>query len=209
MKERCRKGVPDPLRGAVWPMLLGVTRTPGLYAGLVGPAGACDGAVVAAIEMDATRTVRAAPSPPDACAGAAAAEAARGGGGGCDGGGGGGGVGSGGGGDGDGGGTQRDALVRVLRAYAIHDTEARHCLPRGGCGGGLRVHARACRVMQVGYSSGMSFIAALFLNYQCEEDAFQLLVAVFNEAPHAMRAVFLPGRARVREMLDVLRVRRA
>ena len=47
-------------------------------------------------------------------------------------------------------------LQQVLRAYAVYDRE-------------------------VGYCQGMGFLAALFLMYMTEEDAFWLLVAVFSD----------------------------
>ncbi len=60
MKERCRKGVPDPLRGHVWPMLVNahVKRRiqPGLYASLLRqPVPAAD-PIIETIERDINRT---------------------------------------------------------------------------------------------------------------------------------------------------------
>ena len=42
--------------------------------------------------------------------------------------------------------------------------------------------------------SGMSFIAALFLNYTDEEDAFLLLLTVFSEAPYLLRELHIGDR---------------
>jgi len=60
-------------------------------------------------------------------------------------------------------------LRKVLRAYAVYDRE-------------------------VGYCQGMGFLAALFLMYMTEEDAFWLLVSVFSdEKKWKMRGLFTDG----------------
>jgi len=60
-------------------------------------------------------------------------------------------------------------LRNVLRAYAVYDQE-------------------------VGYCQGMGFIAALFLMYMTEEDAFWLLVAVLSDDKKwKMRGLFTEG----------------
>jgi len=60
-------------------------------------------------------------------------------------------------------------LQQVLRAYAVYDRE-------------------------VGYCQGMGFLAALFLMYMTEEDAFWLLVAVFSDKNKwKMRGLFTDG----------------
>mmetsp|Transcript_7103 Transcript_7103/g.8168 ORF Transcript_7103/g.8168 Transcript_7103/m.8168 type:complete len:625 (+) Transcript_7103:174-2048(+) len=56
-------------------------------------------------------------------------------------------------------------LRRVLRAYSIYDNE-------------------------VGYCQGMNFIAATFITFVPEEEAFWLLVTTMNEAPCQMRLLF-------------------
>lgn len=62
----------------------------------------------------------------------------------------------------------QNSLYRVLYAYACHDTD-------------------------VGYCQGMGFLAALFLMYYTEEDAFYCLVSLLNNPKYAMRGLFLPG----------------
>ncbi len=56
-------------------------------------------------------------------------------------------------------------LRRVLRAYSQYDSE-------------------------VGYCQGMNFIAAMFLMFLSEEEAFWLLVVVMNEEPYKLRDLF-------------------
>jgi hypothetical protein len=56
-------------------------------------------------------------------------------------------------------------LRRVLRAYSQYDSE-------------------------VGYCQGMNFIAAMFLMFLREEEAFWLLVIVMNEEPYKLRDLF-------------------
>lgn len=62
----------------------------------------------------------------------------------------------------------QSALFNILRAYSIHDKE-------------------------VGYCQGMCEIAALFLMFMPEENAFWTLVEFLNGQNFAMRAIFLPG----------------
>lgn len=62
----------------------------------------------------------------------------------------------------------QNQLYRVLYAYACHDQE-------------------------VGYCQGMGFLAALFLMYYTEEDAFYCLLSLLNNPKYAMRGLFLPG----------------
>lgn len=62
----------------------------------------------------------------------------------------------------------QSALFNILKAYSIHDKE-------------------------VGYCQGMCEIAALFLMFMPEENAFWTLVEFLNGQGYAMRAIFLPG----------------
>lgn len=62
----------------------------------------------------------------------------------------------------------QSALFNILRAYSVHDKE-------------------------VGYCQGMCEIAALFLMFMPEEDAFWTLMEFLNGQKFAMRAIFLPG----------------
>ena len=70
------------------------------------------------------------------------------------------------------------SLRRVLYAYSLYDNE-------------------------VGYCQGMNFIAAMFLTFLSEEEAFWLLVAVMREEPYYMRDLFAEDMAGVHEALHV------
>jgi len=70
------------------------------------------------------------------------------------------------------------ALRRVLRAYSMYDTE-------------------------VGYCQGMNFIAAMFLTFLSEEEAFWLLVVVMNEEPYKLRELFGEDMAGTHEVLYI------
>ena len=70
------------------------------------------------------------------------------------------------------------ALRRVLRAYSLYDTE-------------------------VGYCQGMNFIAAMFLTFLSEEEAFYLLVVVMNEEPYKLRELFGEDMAGTHEVLYI------
>ena len=72
----------------------------------------------------------------------------------------------------------QDALRRVLHAYSAYDRE-------------------------VGYCQGMNFIAAMFLTFLTEEEAFWLLVVVMNEEPYELRELFRPDMAGTREVLYI------
>ncbi|EED89192.1 RabGAP, partial [Thalassiosira pseudonana CCMP1335] len=70
------------------------------------------------------------------------------------------------------------ALRRVLRAYSVYDSE-------------------------VGYCQGMNFIAAMFLTFLSEEEAFWLLVVVMNEEPYKLRELFGEDMAGTHEVLYI------
>ena len=70
------------------------------------------------------------------------------------------------------------ALRRVLRAYSAYDRE-------------------------VGYCQGMNFIAAMFLTFLTEEEAFWLLVVVMNEEPYKLRELFGEDMAGTHEVLYI------
>ncbi|KAL9184062.1 hypothetical protein ACHAXT_002148 [Thalassiosira profunda] len=70
------------------------------------------------------------------------------------------------------------SLRRVLRAYAMYDSE-------------------------VGYCQGMNFIAATFLTFLSEEEAFWLLVVVMNEEPYKLRDLFGEDMAGTHEVLYI------
>eukprot|EP01039_Chlorochromonas_danica_P011630 gene11630-13041_t len=72
----------------------------------------------------------------------------------------------------------QNALRRILRYYASLDPE-------------------------VGYCQGMGFIAALFLTYMTEEDAFYTFYAVMNRVQEPMRLLFLPKLAEIQKILFV------
>jgi hypothetical protein len=69
-------------------------------------------------------------------------------------------------------------LRRVLRAYGTYDPE-------------------------VGYCQGMNFIAAMFITFVSEEEAFWLLVQVMNARPCRMRGLFLDGMSEAHQVLYV------
>mmetsp|Transcript_10136 Transcript_10136/g.18995 ORF Transcript_10136/g.18995 Transcript_10136/m.18995 type:complete len:664 (+) Transcript_10136:230-2221(+) len=69
-------------------------------------------------------------------------------------------------------------LRRVLRAYSVYDSE-------------------------VGYCQGMNFIAAMFITFVDEEEAFWLLVHVMNEAPCRMRGLFGEGMSEAHVVLHI------
>lgn len=69
-------------------------------------------------------------------------------------------------------------LRRVLRAYGTYDPE-------------------------VGYCQGMNFIAAMFITFVSEEEAFWLLVKVMNSGPCRMRGLFLDGMSEAHQVLYV------
>lgn len=69
-------------------------------------------------------------------------------------------------------------LRRVLRAYGTYDPE-------------------------VGYCQGMNFIAAMFITFVTEEEAFWLLVQVMNARPCRMRGLFLDGMSEAHQVLYV------
>ncbi|KAL7552692.1 hypothetical protein ACHAWF_015922 [Thalassiosira exigua] len=75
-------------------------------------------------------------------------------------------------------GAGQDALRRVLRAYGVYDGE-------------------------VGYCQGMNFIAAMFLTFLSEEEAFWLLVVVMNEEPYKLRELFGEDMAGTHEVLYI------
>lgn len=62
----------------------------------------------------------------------------------------------------------QSALFNILRAYSIHDKD-------------------------VGYCQGMCEVAALFLMFMPEENAFWTLVEFLNGQAYSMRSTFLPG----------------
>ncbi|KAL3799554.1 hypothetical protein HJC23_008681 [Cyclotella cryptica] len=70
------------------------------------------------------------------------------------------------------------ALRRILRAYSVYDR-------------------------QVGYCQGMNFIAAMFLTFLSEEEAFWLLVVVMNEEPYKLRELFGEDMAGTHEVLYI------
>ncbi|KAL7489795.1 hypothetical protein ACHAW6_015512 [Cyclotella cf. meneghiniana] len=70
------------------------------------------------------------------------------------------------------------ALRRILRAYSVYDRK-------------------------VGYCQGMNFIAAMFLTFLSEEEAFWLLVVVMNEEPYKLRELFGEDMAGTHEVLYI------
>lgn len=70
------------------------------------------------------------------------------------------------------------SLRRVLRAYAFHDK-------------------------QVGYCQGMNFLAAMFITFMSEEEAFWLLVSTLNDEPCKMRGLFGEGMTEAHEVLHI------
>jgi len=70
------------------------------------------------------------------------------------------------------------SLRRVLRAYSIYDAD-------------------------VGYCQGMNFIAAMFITFVSEEQAFWLLVAVMQDSPCRMRGLFGEGMTEAHQVLFV------
>ena len=72
----------------------------------------------------------------------------------------------------------QDSLRRILRAYSMYDTD-------------------------VGYCQGMNFIAAMFLTFLSEEEAFWLLVVVMNEEPYKLREMFGEDMAGTHEVLYI------
>ena len=70
------------------------------------------------------------------------------------------------------------SLRRVLRAYSMYDTD-------------------------VGYCQGMNFIAAMFLTFLSEEEAFWLLVVVMNDEPYKLREMFGEDMAGTHEVLYI------
>jgi len=70
------------------------------------------------------------------------------------------------------------SLRRVLRAYSIYDVD-------------------------VGYCQGMNFIAAMFITYVSEEEAFWLLVAIMKDSPCRMRGLFGEGMSEAHQVLFV------
>jgi len=69
-------------------------------------------------------------------------------------------------------------LRRVLRAYSIYD-------------------------LDVGYCQGMNFIAAMFITFVEEEEAFWILVYIMNESPCRMRGLFGEGMTEAHQVLHV------
>ena len=57
--------------------------------------------------------------------------------------------------------------------------------------------------VEVGYCQGMGFLAALFLTYMTEEDAFYCLVAVLNRPEAPFRYMYCPGMEAVKKFLSV------
>mmetsp|Transcript_22761 Transcript_22761/g.29171 ORF Transcript_22761/g.29171 Transcript_22761/m.29171 type:complete len:468 (-) Transcript_22761:85-1488(-) len=74
--------------------------------------------------------------------------------------------------------TGQTLLRRVLRAYSIFDKK-------------------------VGYCQGMGFVAAMFLTYMPEEEAFHQLVAVMNDEPCMLRDLYEEGMVGARKVLFV------
>mmetsp|Transcript_45431 Transcript_45431/g.95345 ORF Transcript_45431/g.95345 Transcript_45431/m.95345 type:complete len:729 (+) Transcript_45431:77-2263(+) len=72
----------------------------------------------------------------------------------------------------------RGMLRRILRAYSVYDSE-------------------------VGYSQGMNFVAATFLMFLPEEEAFWLLVVVMNEDPYKLRDLFSRNMTATHEVLYI------
>lgn len=70
------------------------------------------------------------------------------------------------------------SLRRVLRAYSVYDKD-------------------------VGYCQGMNFIAAMFITFVSEEEAFWMLVAVMNDPPCRMRGLFGEGMSGAHRVLHV------
>lgn len=53
------------------------------------------------------------------------------------------------------------------------------------------LYAYACHDQELGYCQGMGFLAALFLMYYTEEDAFYCLLSLLNNPKYDMRGLFL------------------
>lgn len=76
------------------------------------------------------------------------------------------------------GGLGQNALRRILQNYAALDTE-------------------------VGYCQGMGFIAALFLTYLVEEDAFYCFHSALSRASSPLRLMYLPKMSETQKVLHV------
>ena len=76
-------------------------------------------------------------------------------------------------------GTGQASLFRILVAYARYDPEVSYC-------------------------QGMGFIVALFLTYLSEEDTFWLLVSIMRNKKHALHAILSPGLPLVDMKLHIL-----
>jgi len=76
------------------------------------------------------------------------------------------------------GGLGQNALRRILQSYAALDTE-------------------------VGYCQGMGFIAALFLTYLVEEDAFYCFHSVLSRSSSPLRLMYLPKMSETQKVLYV------
>lgn len=61
------------------------------------------------------------------------------------------------------------------------------------------LYAYACHDRTVGYCQGMGFLAALFLMYYTEEDAFYCLFACLNDTLYDMRGLYMEGFPSLRE----------
>lgn len=72
----------------------------------------------------------------------------------------------------------QSALLSVLEAYSIHDPK-------------------------VGYCQGMAFIAATFLSYMPQEQAFWHFVQVMQNEKHYISNVFMPGMPKVATLMHV------
>jgi hypothetical protein len=180
VKRRCRKGVPDALRGAAWLRLLradaGMRADPTLYADLLAlPVCVGDGGGAARAGAPAPPPPAPAPSP-GASASTLAALAARGGG----------------------------ASARVVDTI---ERDINRTFPQFGMfsevgGRGQRALFRVLVAYAqldeaVGYCQGMAFIAALFLSFAPETHAFFMFRAVLQRPPHRLADLYAPGLPRV------------
>lgn len=89
-----------------------------------------------------------------------------------------------------------DALTVIQND--LDRTFPRHALFRNRKGDGQNqlyrvLYAYACHDQEVGYCQGMGFLAALFLMYYTEEDAFYCLLSLLNNPKYSMRGLFTPG----------------
>lgn len=204
VKTRCRKGIPDPLRGAAWVRLTGCDRVAAaeapVYARLlcrplhrtctlnaaelgIG-AGAGSVAAAPAYRVQSWGSMRALPATAAAATAAPSAAAAA---------------------------ASFPAWVavpeegeddeRVAAALDTIERDISRTFPQYPLFSESRGQDALCRVLvayargdrEVGYTQGMGFLAAMALSYLPEEDAFALLWTVMRDARHHLRGLFLPG----------------